>query len=681
MQRIARDLKGKPIEKLNFITDGGIGGKPVYRKEDLPEGLEKSFPGIGDLRRGEHPLMHAHGGWWMIGEFNLLAAEKVTELLRGPDQFHIHGIRLRFPEGPGIVRGRPPVTGETNEATQVFGGPVGPGHLASIVRALNEDTLIFLEAGRSPLGGAAMLFAAAQEAGIDPARLSGTIEHDPLNLLWNCADQPGVLVEIMDDTEALLRFRQRHLAYFTALQLDAGFFHEMGASKTQEIAFTLAKTVELIVLLTERGFDPGMAFRAIAYQFQVGTDFFGEIAKLRAFRVLHARIADKYGVQKPAARIMASGSRWRSTSLDAHTNLLRATTAAMAAILVGIRYISLPPFNAQTEVFDADASRIARNIQLILSDESHLDRVIDPAGGSYFAEAMTERLMEESWKIFLEIEEGGGYLKMLRAGKIAEWVKAVQAKKQDRIDKGKEVLIGVNRFPNTAARPETYLKGWIMPHQTEMREGVTHALNHSDLATRGMKIAEQFQHGSLAHAEGWWDYLVHLQNTRAQGYMWQESRANAAAEFEQLRQAVEISVGKSGKRPAAFLLTFGNLTMRKARANFALNLLGCGGIEAVENPAPEELTKTMEALVEHQPAVVVLCSDNAAYFEQGPEMLALIRNKLPEAKLILAGRPPDWEGLKAHGLDDCIFMGMDMKSWLYALVEPLITGKEAQNEA
>ncbi|MEM7036143.1 MAG: methylmalonyl-CoA mutase family protein, partial [Bacteroidota bacterium] len=307
-------------------------------------------------------------------------------------------------------------------------------------------------------------------------------------------------------------------------------------------------------------------------------------------------------------------------------------------------------------------------------------------GGAYYAEKMTDMLAEWAWAEFLELEEKGGYMSFLWRGNPQEKAEAWREGRAKKVNKGRTVLIGVNRFPDVTTPPQTLGKPVFLAHETNETPGFKAAVN-ADVETRGEQLTELFAGPELGYANAWWDYLAQISDERPEGYNWMDQEVWASVKFDGLRGKVAAAEADNDSELApCFLLTFGNLKMRKARANFALNLLGCGGLRSVENPAPDDWNGTLEAIDSESkgndaPALIVLCAANEDYFEQGPEMLKKLKAKYPSCPLILAGNPKEWEKLKEHGLDDSMYMGMDMLSWLDEMVEGILNGKEVRHEA
>lgn len=294
--------------------------------------------------------------------------------------------------------------------------------------------------------------------------------------------------------------------------INAARFHENGATSVEELAFALAEGVERLAAAA----DPGFEAASLVFVFATGSNYFFEIAKLRAARMLWAQAVSAFGVAAPEAarmRIHARTALANKSIYDPYTNLLRATTEALSAVIGGCDSLTVMPARF--------SPRLARNVQLVLKEECHLDGVADPAGGSYYVEALTDALAREAWQLFQQVEERGGFA--AAEGFIAERLAASRAAKEKALATRRRVLVGVNNYPDLGER--------VLSDVTD-----------------------------LAQAE------------------WRMARA-----FEEIRLRTERHAANSGRAPRVLLLKRGDLKMRMARATFCQNFFGCAGFEIVES--------------------------------------------------------------------------------------------------
>ena len=377
-------------------------------------------------------------------------------------------------------------------------------------------------------------------------------------------------------------------------------FGNSGSTIVEELAFTLSAGHDYLVRLTDAGLDVDAAARKLRFSFSVSSNYFMEIAKFRAARMLWANIVKGYGPAKNCAckmHIHAETSRWNQTVYDPYVNMLRGTTEAMSATIAGVHSLEVMPFDASFENPTEFSKRIARNVELLLKNESHFDQVVDPAGGSYYVENLTQSIAAEAWKLFLEIEEKGGYTEAYKAGLIVERIKASAAAKDKNIATRRQTLLGANQYPNF-----TEVAGKEIPAESVTRK----------------------------QAEG--NVLVPYRGAMA---------------FEEMR----LQVDRSGKEPKAFMLTCGNLGMARARSQFSCNFFACAGIKVIDNTYFKSIEEGAKAALESKAQIVVVCASDDDYAEAAPKVKELLGGK---AILVVAGAPACAPELEAQGITNFI---------------------------
>ena len=377
-------------------------------------------------------------------------------------------------------------------------------------------------------------------------------------------------------------------------------FGNSGSTIVEELAFTLSAGHDYLVRLTDAGLDVDAAARKLRFSFSVSSNYFMEIAKFRAARMLWANIVKGYGPAKNCAckmQIHAETSRWNQTVYDPYVNMLRGTTEAMSATIAGVHSLEVTPFDASFETPTEFSKRIARNVELLLKNESHFDQVVDPAGGSYYVENLTQSIAAEAWKLFLEIEEKGGYTEAYKAGLIVERIKASAAAKDKNIATRRQTLLGANQYPNF-----TEVAGKEITAESVTRK----------------------------QAEG--NVLVPYRGAMA---------------FEEMR----LQVDRSGKEPKAFMLTCGNLGMARARSQFSCNFFACAGIKVIDNTYFKSIEEGAKAALESKAQIVVVCASDDDYAEAAPKVKELLGGK---AILVVAGAPACAPELEAQGITNFI---------------------------
>ena len=377
-------------------------------------------------------------------------------------------------------------------------------------------------------------------------------------------------------------------------------FSNSGSTIVEELGFTLSAAHEYLVKLMERGLAIDEVARKIRFTFAVTSNYFLEMAKFRAARMLWANIVKAYNPAKDCSCKMfahAVTSTWNQTVYDPYVNMLRGTTEAMSAAIAGVHSLEVRPFDYSFETPTEFSKRIARNSQLLLKHESHFDQVIDPAGGSYYIESLTSSIAKEAWALFREIEEKGGYIAAFKEGFVVERVKASAAAKDKAIATRRLILLGANQYPNF----------------TEV----------ADEAICDCKVKREVKEENvLAPYRG-------------------------AMAFEEMR----LSVDRSGKAPKAFMLTCGTLGMARARAQFSCNFFACAGIRVEDNTFFKSVEEGVEAALASKAEIVVVCASDDDYATVAPRVKELLGDK---AILVVAGAPACAPELEAQGITNFI---------------------------
>ena len=445
-----------------------------------------------------------------------------------------------------------------------------------------------------------ILTAYFEKQGYDKEKLVGGIGFDPIEKMLMkgkdtsklLADAP-VLVEKLKDYPGM-----------RCIMVHSEALNNSGAYIVQELGYALAWGNEYLHQLVEAGVDVDLAARSIKFYMGVSENYFMEIAKFRAARLLWAEIVKQYEPKCDCSCKMivnAQTTTYNKTIFDSYVNLLRTQTETMSAALAGVHSIVVTPFDAVYEQPTDFSERIARNQQLLLKEESHFDKVVDPSAGSYYIEELTHSLADVAWKLFLKIEEEGGFLAAVKAGTVQDDINATNDKRHADAAKRKEFILGTNQFPNF----------------TETSDG---------------KAAQACSCGCGHKHE---PTLKAISTTRL------------AADFEQLRLETE----QSGKAPVAFMLTIGNLAWRQARAQFSSNFLACAGYKIIDNLGFDTVEEGVDAALAAGADIVVLCSSDDEYATYAVPAFKYLDGR---AMFIVAGAPACMEELKAAGIENFV---------------------------
>lgn len=384
---------------------------------------------------------------------------------------------------------------------------------------------------------------------------------------------------------------------FRGLTVRSNTFVDAGGNVTQELAFLLNKVVAYTDLLSDAGLSPKEIFSEVHLRTAINGDYFFEIAKLRSLRALYATLINHYSLDQVKATILSVSSIWSKSRYDAHTNMLRNTTEAMAAVTGGCDGLLIKPHTNTSSTPDEFNVRMALNVSNILKAESYFDQVSDAAGGAYYIEVLTHKLYENALNLFKEVEQEGGFVKAFEQNKVQLRIASVRDKKLQDIHTRKQVYVGINQYANPA---ET------------------------------LPVAVTDEHKENDHV------LVAQHATRS---------------FEILRQRTQQFANGHGKVPEIFLLAFGNLAMRKARVAFSQNFFAAAGFSSAEHFHENPLTGIQPALSSDS-QVIVLCASDDDYTLHAEACVKAFRKNNSNKILVLAGYPPMLvESLQAAGLD------------------------------
>ncbi|MEI6823277.1 MAG: methylmalonyl-CoA mutase family protein [Bacteroidota bacterium] len=445
---------------------------------------------------------------------------------------------------------------------------------------------------------------------IDASKVKGSFNFDPFSYLLTHGDFYTTLENNMVEAEYLVKRCIKSLPGFKVITVNGHYFHNAGSSIVQELAFTLASANDYLYSLTSKGFKVDELTPLFQFSFAVGSNYFMEIARIRAARLLWAKIVEQYKPENDAAKqifINNTTSNWNKTVYDPYVNMLRAATEAMSAAIGGADSICVTPFDAPFKDEDDFSDRIARNQQIILKEEAYLDKIVDVSAGSYYIENLTDSIANYSWELFKKVEELGGFAEAVKAGFVQdEVIKTAQQRDMD-IANRKVTILGTNQYPN------------LLENMLDKIQD-----SNDDTEDKPSKYKK----------------LTAYRGSEA---------------FEDLRLATEIFVEEGNKKPAVFMFTYGSLAMRKARATFATNFFGCAGYDIIDNAGFKTIEEGIKEALDSKAEVVVICSSDEEYVEIVPAIAKGLKDANDEITLTVAGYPKEHiEAFKAAGVDDFI---------------------------
>lgn len=572
---------GSRPEALITHTYEGIAIQPLYTAAD--EAPPSGYPGLSPFVRGSRPQGHVLTGW------------DVRALHTHPDPAVTNRSVLADLEG-----------GVTSSWLRVGAGALPPSSLADALSEVRLDLApVVLDPGADYLEAADALFALLADQRVPPTSVAGGIGADPIGLLA----RTGRAHDLAASAELAVRVAREYPAMRTVVA-DGLPFHEAGGSDAQELGAAVAVGVAYLRVLTAAGLSVQDAAGQLEFRFAATTDQFMTIAKLRAARRLWARVGEVCGAPGTAMYQHAVTSPAMLTRRDPWVNMLRTTLACFAAGVGGADAVTVLPFDSELGLPDGFGRRIARNTQAILLEESKLASVIDPAGGSWYVENLTDALAHAAWREFTAIEAAGGIEADLGSGSLAARLDRTWQARRARIATRQDPITGVSEFP---------------------------LLEEADLEREPAAPAAG---GGLP-------------------------RVRYAQDYERLRDHADAHLAKTGSRPSVFLATLGPLAAHTARATFAANLFMAGGIEPVNPGVADGTDDLVAAFRESGTTVACLCGSDKAYAEQAAEVAAALR-EAGAASVLLAGRPADYPAVTGY-----VYKGCDALAVLTGTLETL----------
>lgn len=596
--KINTDLKGADYDKaLIWKTYEGINVRPYYRKEDV-ENLNflNLLPGEFPFIRGNDKL----GNKWLIRQDIPV------------DDFHTANLKALEILGKGV-----------NSLGFCFKNcaDISVADLSVLLKDINPEAAeINFVCPCTKCNCVSQFVEFVKNSPYNPEKVLASCGMDPVGEFT----LSGKLADGAFDNLGSLIEKSLPIKGLRVITVHGKYFAESGSSIVQELAFSLALGAEYLTQLTNLGLEAGIVAEKLKFNLGIGNNYFMEIAKLRAGRLLWAKIVKEYGIDNENAAKMIVHSEtnaWNKTIYDPYVNLLRTQTEAMSAALGGTHSITVLPFNAVFENTNAFSERIARNQQILLKEESHLDKISDPSAGSYYIESLTNSIAEQALKLFMEVQEKGGFIAAFREGFIQNEISETASKRDKNISSRRENLLGTNQFPNFSESVSANLDTTLFQPTVNAGEA------------SGVKTLKPYR---------------------------------GAQVFETLRYKTDV-YARNHKRPVAFMLTMGNLAMRKARAQFMCNFFAVAGVKVIDNNGFASAQEGVNAAKAANADIIVVCSSDDEYADIVPQVANLVKNEI----LVVAGNPACRPQLEEKGVKNFIHVKSNILEELKSFQEQL----------
>ncbi len=622
-QDAARNLlKGRPISEMTTRTFEGIALAPIYHRSE-----SRAKPSPVKLSKAAH-------GWHICQALAFEEPLKFNQELQsalnsGQDTVYL------------ILRSRP-----------------GGGDSAPLINSLPEleqslqdidltSTPVMVQAGSDGIAALSLLLAHCERNEFKPEALTGALLFDPFLDLIVGGTLPAATEVLFEDLAALTRWCSQNAPNFKTIGVDTTPYSEAGSTATHELAFAIATGAEYLRKSVDAAGD--LTVSAIAekmlFSFAAGPDFFTQIAKLRAARLLWANVLSAFGANRHTMTIHARTTQWNKSALDPHVNILRGTTEALSAVLGGCDSLYVVPFDEAAGGHSESATRLARNTQLILRDEVQLGQVMDPASGSWYIEELTTQLAQDAWHVFQKIEEKGGMLSALISGFPQQLVADSAQRRMESVQCRRYVLIGTNKYPNLMddeSRPVPHAQKELRANGSGRSEITFH--RQKTFANTLAKLIDTFKGGAALS-----DVSEAVNPAARQVRVEPVIAVHASKSFEILRQATAKYEARSKAQLAATVVGIGPVRDYQARADFVADFMQIAGIE------------TMHIEADSQPSlpdskIFILCGRDDAYPDAVPSLVTRLKSRSPNAVILLAGKPGSNQTVfKQVGIEDFIF--------------------------
>ncbi len=661
-------LKGAPFEKKLFTsTYEGITLKPIYQSADTGELAQRNDrPGVAPYLRGTEPTGYLEKPWDVCQEIAVGTPEEWNATVR-------HDL-TRGQTAVAVVPDRPTRLGIDPENAQ-------PGDVARCGLSLSTvadgvtafeaidlpEIPLLMYAGATAVPVTALMSAMLAKKGQLPSLLNGCIGADPLGELAMEGFLPVPIDTAYEHMAQLAAWAEKNAPRLRTVLVRGEIWQNAGGSAVQELAFALAAGAEYLRNLTAQGIGVDGAAAAMRFSFSVGSSFFMEIAKLRAARLLWSNIVEAFGGSEAARKMVvhARTSSYTKTVYDPYVNMIRDTAEAFAGVMGGVQSLHVSPFDETVRPADNFSRRVARNLQIMLQQECHFTVPVDPAGGSWYVESLTDQVAEKAWDLFREVEAKGGLRKALEEGFPQQGVGAVAKKKRESVETRRDVIVGTNMYPNLTEKP---LEQPIVD-QLSIAAGRADEVKAYRRKADGPEVEKAFE--ALTGGAGVMRAAIAAFGAGAtMGELVERLRKEGSDRpkvtpirmhrkgepFERLRRNAEAYAAETGSRMKVFPVNMGPIPQHKPRADFSTGFFEAGGFEMLKNDGFATVEAAVNAVVASRAPIAVICSTDQTYPDLVPPLVKGIKSARPETIVILAGKPaPEHEQpYKEAGLDDAI---------------------------
>jgi len=694
--RAESELKGRPLAGLNWVTPEGIEIKPLYSAEDLAElGHLDAMPGFAPYLRGPRATMYAARPWTLRQYSGFSSAEESNAFYRKNLAAGQMGLSIAFDLAThrGYDSDHPRVTGDIGKAGVAIDSVED---MKILFEGIPLDKMsVSMTMNGAVLPVLAMFIVAGEEQGVPAAELSGTIQNDILKefMVRNTyIYPPEPSMRIVAD---IIAYSAREMPKFNSISISGYHMQEAGATCVQELAYTLADGVEYVRAALATGLEVDDFAPRLSFFFCLGMNFFMEIAKLRAARFMWSNLMrDRFGAKNPRSLMLRTHCQTSGVSLtehDPYNNIVRTTVEALAGVLGGTQSLHTNSFDEALALPSETSMRVARNTQLILQEESGVTKVIDPLAGSYYLETLTASLIREAGKLIDEVEELGGMTKAVAAGMPKLRIEESAARRQSRIDRGEDVIVGVNKYrlesedgieirdiddaavrDRQIARLERVRDSRDDAACRKALEALTQAAEQNQGNLLECAIVAARRRATVGEISSALERVYTRHRAEVQAVSGVYGAAYAGDEdFERIQGEVDAFAEEAGRRPRMLVVKLGQDGHDRGAKVIATAFADIGFDVDIGSlfQTPEEAARQA---VENDVHVIGVSSQAAGHKTLVPQMIASLESQGAGEVIVVCGGvipPQDYDFLKAKGVSAIYGPGTNIPSAAHEIIQ------------
>ncbi|MDD4721929.1 MAG: methylmalonyl-CoA mutase family protein [Acidaminococcaceae bacterium] len=665
-------LKGGNFDKQMFTkTYEGITLHPIYRMEDTDNLTQcKTYPGQQSDVRGVHAAGYLSKLWTIAQETDGKTPQEANviqkrELLKGSTAISFC-LDTATREGLDADKASKNIVADCGVSLSTL------EDLETILTGVKfDETELALYAGASNTALLGNIAALAEKKGFSTSKLHGAVAADPIGEYITDGKLPRPLDEYYDEMAHAIKWADKNAPNLRTVLIDADVYHNGGANAIQEAAYAMSEAVDYIKAMQIRGISVDAFAKHVRFHFSIGANFFMEIAKLRGVKMLWAQVMEAFEASEESKKInlFVSTSSFTQTVFDPYVNVLRAATQSFSAVIGGMDGMFVKPFDHVIRPSDEFSRRIARNIQIMMQSEFNFTQVVDPVGGSWYIEPLTEEFAHKAWEKFQEVEKDGGLAINLQNGKVQEAINTVLEERFNNLAKRKDRAVGNNMYPNMT---EELLSAPDVDFEKILADRIAHLQanaakrekQNAEFALKEVLESAGKDTGALIDAAkkaflagATMGEITTALNDGASSITVAPIKPHRWTErFEELRKRTEEFKKRTGENVTIFLANMGPIPQHKGRADFVTSFMQVAEFDVELNngfPAVEEAVK---AALASKRDVAIVCSTDATYPELAPAVCEGIKTRNPNMKVFLAGAPSaELKALcDAAGFDDYI---------------------------